>query len=191
MRYILVTGNPKSAALYIQSHIQPGQSIKSNLPQNSEYISSISVQDMVDLIRSNDISAHRLVMSLRNLEATALNTLDESNRTGQNHLFRSLRALSLADKVYGMLPSATVAVRTISLPFYKSHWIPRSFRTTQPGSNSLVRASTFSCVAMFESGHLNIDPSTLTAVFTLPSVDSLFIACALFVIPLRYHTNLN
>jgi hypothetical protein len=47
----------------------------------------------------------------------------------------------------------------------------------------LSRAQAFACIAMFETGTCNLDPSSLLEVFAISSGNSLFVANALLVDP--------
>ena len=51
------------------------------------------------------------------------------------------------------------------------------------GSDLPTRSQTFACIAKFESGHLNFEPSLLEEVFALCSVDSIYVTNALLCDP--------
>nr|KMM71266.1 hypothetical protein CPAG_07573 [Coccidioides posadasii RMSCC 3488] len=82
-----------------------------------------------------------------------------------------------------MVPSATLAIRSICAPLYKARWIPPMAGLSANASHDLDRPRTFACIAMFESGHLNLDPYLLNEVFPMPSVDSLFISGSILCDP--------
>ncbi|QVM12504.1 hypothetical protein D8B26_007128 [Coccidioides posadasii str. Silveira] len=143
--------------------------------------SVLSVADVVDLVFSNAVSAHTLCSLIRHLQETIL----ASTHRGLDsyyQLFKSLRALGLTDK-YRMVPSATLAIRSICAPLYKARWIPPMAGLSANASHDLDRPRTFACIAMFESGHLNLDPYLLNEVFPMPSVDSLFISGSILCDP--------
>ena len=117
VRYLLVEGDPDGAAIYIQSQTQTSTS-STHLPQSSEYAEALEVQDLVDLIQSNDLSAHHILNSIRILDEQAHNM--NASYAGVRTLLNSLTALGHAENVYKMLPSATVAIRTISSRLYES-----------------------------------------------------------------------
>lgn len=105
----------------------------------------------------------------------------------------SLRVLELASRVYDTLPSATVSLQVMEQELVKARWLPASIqkalRTESPADayraayiaapwhlESLGRAQSFACVAMFESGRFNIDPAKLAGVIALCSEDSIFVS---------------
>lgn len=108
-----------------------------------------------------------------------------------------MRALEVAHKLYETLPGATVSLRIIEQNLLKAHWLPSSIKTIldlmstnsrMDGYNMILstpvdehikdmtRQDSFACVAMFESGHLNVDPSRLTEVIALCYENSIFVA---------------
>jgi hypothetical protein len=71
---------------------------------------------------------------------------------------------------------------------YNTGWAINSNNSDYKLSNALNRPSTFACLANFESGSLDIDPSLLEHVFAMSSGNSIFVAapllCDPFEIPL-------
>jgi hypothetical protein len=108
----------------------------------------------------------------------------------------SLRSLEVATRVYGPLHGATVSLRIIDQDLSKMLWMPESLKRVRTCIDSsqlakfrnaisipvdrhvdtMTRAESFSCVAMFESGHFNIDPDKLSEVIALCSEDSIFVS---------------
>ncbi|KAK6207121.1 hypothetical protein LQW54_007438 [Pestalotiopsis sp. IQ-011] len=102
----------------------------------------------------------------------------------------SLRVLEIATHVYGQLPAATISPRIVELKLVNARWIPDELRSDMdPGRRSnvlyksaedwaetMTRAQTFACIAMFESGRFNIDPEQLGEVVALGAEDSLFVS---------------
>ncbi|QPC69001.1 hypothetical protein HYE67_011232 [Fusarium culmorum] len=108
-----------------------------------------------------------------------------------------MRALEVAHKLYETLPGATVSLRIIEQNLLKAHWLPSSIKTilnlvstnsrmdgyerivstpVEEHIKDMTRQDSFACVAMFESGHLNVDPSRLTEVIALCYENSIFVA---------------
>ena len=111
-------------------------------------------------------------------------------------LMISLRALSTLTNIYKMLPSATVAFKVTMQPLYDMPWIPRAFHKPGQGKDlqfldlqthfsgySLDWASTFACIALFESGSFAIQPESLKSVLAMSAGDSLYIAAPLLCDP--------
>ncbi|RGP70083.1 hypothetical protein FSPOR_4195 [Fusarium sporotrichioides] len=109
----------------------------------------------------------------------------------------AMRALEVAHKLYETLPGATVSLRIIEQNLLKAQWLPSSIKTTlslmstisridgyekivstpvEDHIKHMTRQDSFACVAMFESGHLNIDPVRLTEVIALCYENSIFVA---------------
>ena len=128
----------------------------------------------------------------------------------------SLKALAAAVDVYKLLPDASVALGVITQPLYRSGWasydanqrgrrgtrkdeyqpsIQRKRTTAERVSDAslwrceLSSASTFACIAMFESGTINIDPSSLIHVFAMSSGNSIFVAAGLLCDPYECPNN--
>ncbi|KAH6856272.1 hypothetical protein B0I37DRAFT_389598 [Chaetomium sp. MPI-CAGE-AT-0009] len=104
----------------------------------------------------------------------------------------SLRVLELANGVYDGLPSATASIQVTEQELIKARWLPLSIQDAlrtesnadasltacipaQQHLKSMGRAQSFACVAMFESGRFNIDPTRLNEVIALCSEDSIFL----------------
>ncbi|XEV00929.1 hypothetical protein FSHL1_006216 [Fusarium sambucinum] len=108
-----------------------------------------------------------------------------------------MRALEVAHKLYETLPGATVSLRIIEQNLLRAHWLPSSIKTilglmstnsrmdgyekivstaVEDHMKDMTRQDSFACVAMFESGHLNIDPARLTEVIALCYENSIFVA---------------
>ena len=120
----------------------------------------------------------------------------------------SLQALASAISVYKLMPNATIALTVASKPLHKSLWVGGSkmkdVETEEMGlwatpieeggqihpyrgrghfNDRLSLAQTFACIAMFESGTYDVDPSVLEHVFAMSSGNSLFVAAPLLSDP--------
>lgn len=99
----------------------------------------------------------------------------------------SLRTLELVTHLYDDFEAATVSLRILDQNVLKAKWLPKIFQggqsikgaATTPVAAYLADmslAETFSCIAMFESGHLDIDSDQMNQVLALCSEDSMFVA---------------
>ncbi|CAK7238440.1 hypothetical protein SEUCBS140593_010690 [Sporothrix eucalyptigena] len=106
----------------------------------------------------------------------------------------SLRALELVTCLYDAFDAATVSLRILDRSILKANWLPDFFRdiynlnsiTTTPVATYLAKmrlAETFSCIALFESGHLDIAPDQMNQVLALCSEDSIFVASVMLCDP--------
>jgi hypothetical protein len=86
--------------------------------------------------------------------------------------------------VYRILPSVTVAMSTILLrDFHKARWVAAWSSTAHESKSTMTRPQTFACLAMLETGNLDLDPDRLGAVMAMAPGDSLFISSALLCDP--------
>jgi len=109
--------------------------------------------------------------------------------------FVCLRAIASVSEVYKLLDRATIALEVIQWELCNSKWIPRAYVSTgQRGIDtkfaispfiglSLSRRETFACIAMFETGTVDLDPASLDTVLAMSSGDSLFVAAPLLCDP--------
>lgn len=82
-------------------------------------------------------------------------------------LIDSLKALVWIASIYDDLDDATVNLQSIKVPLDQAFWFIR-----RKECNSWYRK--FACIAMLETGGLNIDPQYLTGVFAMSVGDSIF-----------------
>jgi len=99
----------------------------------------------------------------------------------------ALQALSVISRVYKLLPGAKAAVEILSRPLAQTKWINAMHRDSSapPYINLstekifdvelLDRKIAFSCVAYLESGHCDIDPSSIDEAIALSSGDSIYV----------------
>ena len=108
----------------------------------------------------------------------------------------SLRGLEVANRVYGPLNGATVSLRIIDQDLSKALWLPETLKLISTSLNRsnlqkfrdavgvpvethidrMTRADSFACIAMFESGHFNINPDQLSEAIALCHEDSIFVS---------------
>jgi hypothetical protein len=114
----------------------------------------------------------------------------EFGRDSLGDIAKTLSALSVASRVYKLLPDATVAIATLDRPLASTHWAQSMYHTmvglevvANGGTNLfkfdpilLKRGTALSCVAYLESGYCDIPPSILVNVFALSSGDSIYIS---------------
>ena len=171
-----IYGDPETAALYSIRCSSSDISVKNE----------VSLEEIRILLGTNAINVTQVSEYLASLQ-----------KGPYASCISSLKALASATKIYKNLSGATVALSVASKPLYRSLWAPRfssrteeaSLKTSQPlrpkhlrtwNSNpwlcELNLASTFACIAMFESGTYDIDPETLDHVFAMSSGNSLFVA---------------
>lgn len=120
---------------------------------------------------------------------------------------RSLKTLSTICKVYEHLDDATIAMTLTSRELHTSKWMPSTDLSARPAKIlpsteeaselkvqlfqafepvELDLASTFACIAMLESGNIDLPEAGLQSVMAMSSGDSLFIANSLLSDPSRH-----
>lgn len=87
---------------------------------------------------------------------------------------KSLSAMVFASTLYRAMPGATISLEVLKIPLPEQGWSHRAL-----GHLPTV----FSCLAMFESGHFVISPSSLEGVMAMSSYDSIFVASVLMSDP--------
>jgi hypothetical protein len=91
-----------------------------------------------------------------------------------------LRACAMMAEIYQVLPGATISTLVVRQPLCRAKWIPDAINKIPL---TLTRAQTFACIAMFESGTCNLDPSAVSESFAMSSGNSLYVAAALLCDP--------
>ncbi|KAI4225088.1 MAG: hypothetical protein L6R36_004178 [Xanthoria steineri] len=105
------------------------------------------------------------------------------NSSADRSFVSSLMACASAAKVYHLLPGATIATGIFSQTMDKALWVPSDIDAHHPYHHTLSRAQTFACIAMFDTGTNNFDPSSLGPVFGLSSGNSMYVAGPLLCDP--------
>ncbi|KAJ8067786.1 hypothetical protein OCU04_003384 [Sclerotinia nivalis] len=90
----------------------------------------------------------------------------------------SMQALSVASKIYRVLPNATFSIEMLNKPISATKWALKSL--TCPVSRNIALA----CVAYMEP-RFDIDPDLLSGVLALAFENSLYIAMALVCDPMQ------
>lgn len=194
--YTLGYGDEGSAALFCQVH-QPNL-IDIAYPPNDE-MKSMFKSFAEDKLNKNAVVQHLY----RHLES-GIPSVDP-------HL-QSLKALSTVAMLYKDISSATVDVRVLQLSLYKTHWVREADKNLRARNYSrenpifppesqmdrasifgrtprtllpyrLDRASSFSCIAMFESGLHDVHPDQLQNVMAMSSGDSIYTSVTLLCDP--------
>lgn len=89
----------------------------------------------------------------------------------------------ITSEIYKLLPGATNSTLVLTRSLEIAKWIPNfeQFRSDTP----LAIAQTFACIAMFETGICNLDPSSLSEAFAMSSGNSLYVAGTLLCDPYK------
>lgn len=94
-------------------------------------------------------------------------------------MLRSFKALLSVSTLYKDLSNATVELKVAEKPLYKHAWIPtnnQGHRYHSFGGFQLNREEMFACIARFESGSFNLDPSAMSRVLAISNGNSIYVA---------------
>lgn len=164
-----------------------------NLSLLSDYISFITrgVDDKQDAraARERDKEIH--------VQAAEISLVGRPSLPDQ--FCQTLFTLELVDRVYSHLDSATIPLTLLNHPLWTSAWVPNPIckplqvRTRANFDAELIpavpvaltREQAFFCVAKFESGTVDLDPTDLCSTLALCSENSMFVAAAVLLDPLE------
>ena len=123
----------------------------------------------------------------------------------------SLKNLLVASTLYSRLPGATVSIRVVQIPLYTVRWagfglngaeieefgafgFQKYFECYKDVDKKMLcfpKRAQFACIAMFESGTLDIDPAGLSSVMALSSGNSIFVVDSLLQDPSEQGTSIT
>ncbi|KAI0128133.1 hypothetical protein F4776DRAFT_197397 [Hypoxylon sp. NC0597] len=106
--------------------------------------------------------------------------LMEYERKGMESISEALKSLDFAQKLYKGLDGATVSSAIVERGIYDAKWGMRFNQVHQ-----FTRSAVFSCIAMMETGQVNLEASKLDHVFALSYGNSLFVSSRLLSDPYK------
>ena len=189
-----VYGDEDSAALYRVTSLGP-----------PNYINEVDVGELENLLDQDTLNVGRLI-----------NHIECYHHAPYENIGSSLKAFASFINVYRLLPEATIALKVAYRPLHEASWArhaaarevthvslekasaeatreklaPQIFPPQKgPWSRCLSLAETFACIATFESGTYDLDPSALEHVFAMSSSNSLFVAAPLLNDPSQSHND--
>ena len=165
----LVYGDENSAALYKVSSTLPLGDIENEVETGE--LESLLEQDALDI-------------------GQLIDHIGYFEKGSYEDLGSSLKAFASFINVYRLLPEATISLKIAHKPLREASWArhaasrkeecaSRAKEASTKWSWSLSLAETFACIAMFESGTYDLDPSAFEHVFAVSSSNSLFVAASL------------
>ncbi|CAN9352434.1 unnamed protein product [Alternaria alternata] len=174
--FVLIAGSVDHVALLVRtdSGVRARKSRLKSAQRRAQTEPLHTVEQVTQAITAGQLPAKSLAtyfISLRHGNQIAVPTLHKGlvvkTFTVEPYL-RSLRALSLATETFKDLPGSTISLGIISTPLHDALWLPPT------GVQRLNRQQKFSCIAMFESGTYNIEPTALDDVIAISSRNSIF-----------------
>ncbi|KAI1142003.1 hypothetical protein F5Y05DRAFT_369401 [Hypoxylon sp. FL0543] len=104
--------------------------------------------------------------------------LMENERRQIQSISRALSSLAFAQQIYKHLDGATVSSTIVERGIYDAKW---GMKLNQ--AHQFTKSTVFSCIAMMETGQVNLDGSRLNDVFALSYGNSLFVSSRLLSDP--------
>ena len=162
--HTFVCGDAQSAAIFVSTeHKTKLKNLKNE----------ISVKDLLSLIDSGGITRSQLASRL----------IDSGYLSRFSTCFQSLQAVHEAEQIYSYLRGARVDLQVTSHTLSLSKWWNNS-------SYSIVKSDTrdlrnvFSCIALFETGFMDVDPATMgEGIIAMCNANSIFVASELLLDP--------
>lgn len=167
-------GGQKWLPIYLgtqRKRFSPGQRpmIQEQLPANDYKLPDLTLEYLIDALESNWLNEAAIIRYLGSLGG-------EFWSPEYKHHQKSMQALMVADGIYSDLAGARVSLGVLDRSLHDYAW-------ADDVSPHLAHARTFSCISTFDSGCLDIVPSSLNRVIGLSSGNSLFISRLLWSDP--------
>jgi hypothetical protein len=126
----------------------------------------------------------------------ATRMISDWSHTTQTYI-DSMNVLGLAAEVYHGLPHATIPTKILGFPLLHAKWAKPFVQgfsgdlNKLSNSRNLKRPAVFACIAMFETGRINLGPEELTSVLAICVENSIFAAGILFSDPVEWPSGKN
>lgn len=124
----------------------------------------------------------------RSTEASERDNIEEASEPLKT--YRSLQALESVLEVYKYMSNCRMSIKVAQRPLHLSHWFIEDnnpLNAREP--RSLSRPQIFACIAMFDSGSLNIRPALLEQVMAMSTENSLYVSASLLADPINTYAN--
>lgn len=191
-----VFGDVHSSALFRRRNLE-GVSFRKMDKAELEHRAEITMEQIADVFVSNIVDPD-LFLKYMLFDGGVL-TLESNQNVSVND---ALRAIATAYKIYSHMSNATVSLSIVTFEsLTEARWFKHNSREAEIGSKTknldkgqsstillpydLSRPAIFSCIAMFESGSIDLDPSYLNRVMAISSGDSIFVAAPILCDPAR------
>ena len=106
----------------------------------------------------------------------ALNLMNVEKQQAEP-MIDSLKKMSIAYEIYEALDGATVSSTIVETGIHTAKWYVKG------GIYPTTKSMAFSCIAMMETGKVNLEPDSLEEVFALSSGNSIFVSSCLLSDP--------
>lgn len=162
--YMFMYGDVDKAAIFMPSH---------RAARWRDIKREMSTTDLAACIDDRYVTASQLVDRI----------LDPLHQGKHDLYFESLRAIKQAERIYSDLPGARVELQVTSRPLALSKWWQGTIHS-ETGLEDRSLSRIFSCISLFETGLLDVDPGTIGEnVIAVSHTNSIFVASALLMDP--------
>lgn len=128
---------------------------------------SIKLADITDLLASDYVRRDRSTRLLLSYETNR--AIDHASTTALPY-FKFLENLHFASEIYSSLSGSEIDMSVLSTALHNASW------GMAIGGASMFRARSFACIAMFETGGLNLRPQDFEGVVAISSGNSLYVS---------------
>lgn len=166
-RHIFLCGDPSLAAIYI------GERCAEKPPVAN---SCMTAPELIQSIEEGDLEQDHIARALRSITLMA-------QRDGSSY-FRSLHAFAVANRIYSTLDGVRVDLQVTSKVLSAARWYKQ---TTFTSTCSPGAAAILSCIAYFQTGGMDIDPTSIgEVVFAICHSNSIFVLDGLLEDPANH-----
>lgn len=170
--YTLLCGDKTTAAIFVPS--------SRNL--DITRVENITMKDLVFALRKGLVSKKGLFGNLPSLQSQGKSHENASRETNNRVYYQSLDAVQEVAEIYSQLPGAHVDLHVTSITLSSSQWWKGNVKRSQCMNRELSHV--FSCVALFETGRVNVTPDEIgNAAIAISNSNSIFVASELLLDP--------
>ena len=145
------------------------------------------------MITSNDQSTPAMAREAARTITPGIFLISHAHRLQPDYC-ESLYAIDTASKIYRHLAGATISLKLVGRPLHSSAWFQNLLKRLDSGSSTIPqtcntqaplltpqriplpdRLESFACIAMFDTGTINLDPQDFEHTFALCSEDSIYV----------------
>ena len=106
---------------------------------------------------------------------------------------QALKSIGTIAKIYKLLPQATISIRVFEKHILNTRWVQSAMLSSPKDDHGeainplclfqLSRPTTFSCIAMMDSGEFDLEPTLLSSVMALSVDNSIYVTASLVCDP--------
>ena len=173
-------GDANIAAIYAIDHTET--------TQQQAQVQDFQIEELTEMLRAMRVPSKKLIEYIGISWPSTL----------KRFYLRSLKAFATAAHIYKLLPNATVELKAISRSIGSQQWVPETSGGGSTQDNlgagtrvhggafdafNLDRAQTLACLAMFETGTMDIRPSVLKNLLAMATGNSIYVPASLVCDP--------